>query len=189
MHPTTRVPRVNLIRTAVAAALLALVPAAAAPAQKTFIPDTVPTEPPDPENERLSFKVAEGFEVNLWAADPMIAKPIQMNWDAQGRMWVASSEMYPQIKPGGSPHDQVVVLEDTDDDGKADKSTVFADGLLIPTGVEPGDGGAYVANSTELIHLKDTDGDLKADERRIMLTGFGTEDTHHIIHTFRWGLD
>jgi putative membrane-bound dehydrogenase-like protein len=181
-------PRIKTIRTAAATALLALLPAVAG-AQKTFIPETVPTEPPDPEVERRSFKVADGFEVNLWAADPMIAKPIQINWDAQGRMWVASSAMYPQIKPGEAPSDQVVVLEDTDDDGKADKSTVFADGLLIPTGVEPGDGGAYVANSTELIHLKDTDGDLKADERRIMLTGFGTEDTHHIIHTFRWGLD
>lgn len=188
MHLMTRTPRITRIRTVAAAVLLAWLPVAAH-AQKTVIPDTVPTEPPDPEVERRSFKVAEGFEVNLWAADPMLAKPIQMNWDAQGRMWVASSAMYPQIKPGEAPHDQVVVLEDTDDDGKADKSTVFADGLLIPTGVEPGDGGAYVANSTEIIHLMDTDGDLKADQRRVMLSGFGTEDTHHIIHTFRWGFD
>ena len=97
--------------------------------------------------------------------------------------------MYPQIKPGEAPTDKVIVLEDTDNDGKADKSTVFADGLLIPTGVAPGDGGAYVANSTEVLHLKDTDGDGKADTRRIVLSGFGTEDTHHIIHTFRWGND
>src|SRR5262249_49131265 len=73
--------------------------------------------------------------------------------------------------------------------GKADKITVFADGLLIPTGIEPGDGGAYVANSTELLHLADTDGDGKADKRRVMLSGFGTEDTHHILHTLRWGPD
>src|SRR6218665_2137097 len=71
-------------------------------------------------------------------------------------------------------------------DGIADKTTVFADGLLIPTGVLPGDGGAYVANSTELLHLSDTDGDGKADKKKIVLSGFGTEDTHHIIHTFRW---
>src|SRR5262249_3246890 len=78
---------------------------------------------------------------------------------------------------------------DTDGDGKADKTTVFADGLLIPTGVEPGDGGAYVANSTELVHLSASRPGGKADKTRVVLSGFGTEDTHHIIHTFRWGPD
>ena len=86
-------------------------------------------------------------------------------------------------------NDKILVLEDRDGDGKADKTTVFADGLLIPTGIEPGDGGAYVANSTELLHLKDTDGDGKADRTRVVLSGFGTEDTHHILHTLRWGHD
>lgn len=144
---------------------------------------------PDPELERKTFVVADGFEVNLWAADPMMAKPIQMNFDAQGRLWVASSEVYPQIKPGQAATDKILVLADTDHDGKADQTTVFADGLLIPTGVAPGDGGAYVANSTELIHLRDNDGDGKADESRIVLSGFGTEDTHHLLHTLRWGHD
>ncbi len=118
-----------------------------------------------------------------------IAKPIQMNFDPQGRLWVVSSEVYPQIAPGQTANDKVLILEDKDGDGKADKTTVFADGLLIPTGVEPGDGGAYVANSTELLHMKDTDGDGKADARRVVLSGFGTEDTHHILHTLRWGFD
>src|SRR5688500_20151872 len=68
-------------------------------------------------DDTSSFKLAEGFEMNLWASDPMIAKPIQMNWDAQGRLWVASSSMYPQIKPGEAPQDKVIVLEDTDNDG------------------------------------------------------------------------
>ncbi len=112
-----------------------------------------------------------------------------MNFDARGRLWVASSEIYPQITPGQVANDKILILEDKDGDGKADSTTVFADGLLIPTGVEPGDGGAYVANSTELDFLKDTDGDGKADHRRVMLSGFGTEDTHHILHTFRWGED
>jgi putative heme-binding domain-containing protein len=149
---------------------------------------------PDPEIERKSFQVADGFEVNLFAADPMLAKPIQMNWDAAGRLWVASSEVYPQIEPGQKANDKILVLEDSDGDGRADKTTVFADGLLIPTGVEPDYVGAngssvFVANSTEILHLKDTDGDGKADTSRIVLSGFGTEDTHHIIHTFRWGHD
>ena len=144
---------------------------------------------PDPEIERKSFIVADGFEVNLFAADPLLHKPIQMNFDPQGRLWIAASETYPQIAPGQKANDKIIVLEDTDGDGRSDKTTVFADGLLIPTGVEPGDGGAYVAASTELLHLKDTDGDGKADESRVVLSGFGTEDTHHILHTLRWGPD
>ena len=106
-----------------------------------------------------------------------------------GRLWIASSEVYPQIKPGAVANDKVLIVEDRDHDGRADKTTVFADGLLIPTGIEPGDGGVYVANSTELLHLKDTDGDGKADTTRVVLSGFGTEDTHHILHTLRWGYD
>lgn len=144
---------------------------------------------PDAEEERKTFVLPEGFEVNLFAADPSMHKPIQMNFDPQGRLWIASSEVYPQIAPGQQATDKILVLEDTDGDGVSDKTTVFAEGLLIPTGVEPGDGGAYIANSTELLHLSDTDGDGKADQSRIVLSGFGTEDTHHILHTFRWGMD
>ncbi len=164
--------------------LLLLIPSAVLAQRAPFqIPD------PDPEIERKSFLVADGFEINLFAADPLLAKPIQMNFDPQGRLWVASSEVYPQIEPGQKANDKVLILEDSDNDGKADKTTIFADGLLIPTGVEPGDGGAYVANSTELLHLSDSNGDGKADRRRVVLSGFGTEDTHHILHTLRWGFD
>jgi putative heme-binding domain-containing protein len=146
---------------------------------------------PDPaaDKERASFIVPDGFEVNLYAADPQIAKPIQMNFDAQGRLWIASSELYPQIKPGQKADDKILILEDKDRDGTAESTTVFASGLLIPTGVLPGDGGVYVANSTELIHLSDGDGDGQAETRRVMLSGFGTEDTHHLLHTLRWGHD
>jgi putative heme-binding domain-containing protein len=158
-------------------------PDALAQRELKVIPD------PDPELERKSFELAEGLEVNLYAADPRMAKPIHINFDAQGRLWIASSEIYPHVKPGQEADDKILVLEDADGDGRAEKTTVFADGLLIPTGVVPGDGGAYVANSTEILHLSDTDGDGRADKRRVMLSGFGTEDTHHIIHTFRWGPD
>src|SRR5881397_706657 len=92
---------------------------------------TVPD--PDPEQERKSFIVAPGFEVNLFAADPLLAKPIQMHFDPQGRLWVATSEVYPQIKPGQVANDKIIILEDADGDGRAEKTTVFADGLLIPT--------------------------------------------------------
>ena len=135
------------------------------------------------------FELAEGLEISLYAQNPLLRKPIQMNFDARGRLWVASSSVYPQIRPGQSAEDAVVVLEDRDQDGLAETSTVFAEGLLIPTGIEPGDGGVYVGQSTELLHFKDIDGDGKADERKVILSGFGTEDTHHMLHTLRWGHD
>ena len=142
-----------------------------------------------PDSELASFKVADGFEVNLFASDPDVTKPIGINFDADGRLWVVSSSIYPQLKPGDVPNDKVYVLEDTTHSGKADRSTIFAEGLFIPTGIAPGDGGCYVANSTEMLFLKDTTGSGKADLRRPVLSGFGTEDTHHIIHAFRWGPD
>jgi putative heme-binding domain-containing protein len=136
-----------------------------------------------------TFEVGEGLEVTLWAENPLLHKPIQMNFDPQGRLWVASSEDYPQIEPGQTANDKIIILEDTKGEGKADKSTVFAEGLLIPTGLEPGDGGVYVAQSTELLHYADPKGTGKATSRRIVLSGFGTEDTHHNLHTLRWGPD
>ncbi|MBI4622174.1 MAG: HEAT repeat domain-containing protein [Verrucomicrobia bacterium] len=138
---------------------------------------------------RPNFEVAEGLEVNLWAENPLLTKPIQMNFDPQGRLWVATSEIYPQLEPGQTAADRILVLEDTRGSGRADKQTVFADDLLIPTSVEPGDGGVYVTQNAQLIHLKDTDGDGKADQRRTILRGFGYEDGHQIVHGLRWGPD
>jgi putative membrane-bound dehydrogenase-like protein len=146
---------------------------------------------PDPELERKTFVLPDGFEVNLWAADPLLAKPIQMNFDRKGRLWVAASEVYPQIKPGQKADDKILILEDTTGAGRADKTTVFADGLLIPTAVEPDQlGGCFAADSTELVHFSGPDAKTgKATKKRIVLSGFGTEDTHHILHTFRTGPD
>jgi len=150
--------------------------AAAAPEAPLRIGNLIakPTPQPIP-----TFTVDAALEVTLWAENPLLNKPIHMNFDPSGRLWVASSEVYPQIEPGQAATDKVIILEDTTGAGRADKATVFADGLLIPTGVAPGDGGVYVAQSTELLHLSDTDGDGKADQRRVVLSGFGTEDTHH----------
>ena len=92
---------------------------------------------PDPSEQISTFILDEGLEINLFASDPMIAKPIGMNWDENGRLWVVSSRLYPHIKPGQRSDDKVVVLEDLDGDGVADKSTDFAKDLLIPTGIMP----------------------------------------------------
>ncbi len=135
------------------------------------------------------FQMAPGFEATLWAENPLLAKPIQMNFDAKGRLWVASSAVYPQIEPGKEADDKILILEDTDGRGVANKSTVFVDGLLIPTAVLPGDDGVYVGQSTELLHFRDTNKDGKADERKIVLSSFGTEDSHHNVHTLHWAPD
>lgn len=144
---------------------------------------------PDPVVQKAGFNLPEGMQIELFASDPMIAKPVQMNFDTQGRLWLVSSGMYPHIVPGAEENDRVLVLEDSNGDGKADKRTVFADKLHIPTAVLPVDGGAYVANSTEILFLEDTDGDGKSDKRTVVLSGFGTEDTHHLVHTLKQGPD
>ena len=146
--------------------------------------------PADPSSELAAFQVADGFEVNLWAADPLLAKPTQITFDREGRLWASSSETYPQLNVNQEPTDRIVVLEDTDRDGVADRSSVFYDELLIPGGVLPDEvGGAYVAHAEQLLYLKDTDGDGRADDRRVVLSGFGTEDTHHTLHRLSWGPD
>ena len=121
-----------------AAALLLVAAAIGAPelcAQQDL--KEVPT--PDTTAELAQFEVADELEINLFASEPFVVKPIQMNFDAAGRLWVASSPIYPQLRPNSRAEDKIYVIEDTDRDGVADRSTVFADTLLIPTAVVPGD--------------------------------------------------
>src|SRR5258708_7875685 len=120
-------------------------------ARAQSIPSQIPD--PDPEIERRSFQVADGFEVNLFAADSLLAKPVQINFDPAGRLWVACSAVYPQIQPAHEANDKIIILEDGAGKGRADKTTVFAEGLLIPTGVVPGDGGCYVAEGSRVLHF------------------------------------
>lgn len=141
---------------------------------------------PDPEEERAAFKVADGLKVELFAADPLIAKPIQMAFDARGRLWVATTTRYPQIKPGETQDDKIVILEDKDGDGRADTTTVFADNLLIPTGMLPSRGGCYTSDDTKVWFLKDPNKIGHVTDPEIVLSGFGTEDSHHKAHVFRW---
>ncbi len=144
----------------------------------------------DPRVALERLRPAPGYDVNLFASEeqfPELAKPLAMTFDARGRLWVLTSPTYPHLLPGQSPRDKLVILEDTNTDGRADTLTVFADGLYQPMGFELGDGGVYVSLQPNLMFLRDTDGDDRADQRRIILHGFGTEDSHHSIHTFQWG--
>jgi glucose/arabinose dehydrogenase/azurin len=137
------------------------------------------------------LRPAAGYEVNLFASeqDFPIGNPVALSFDSRGRLWVATMPSYPQYRPGDPPTDRLVVLEDTNGDDRADRYTVFADSLYLAAGFELGDGGVYVAQQPNLMFLRDTTGDGVADERRIILHGFGTEDSHHAIHAFTWGPD
>lgn len=160
-------------------------------------PEPLPAPPPranpeaaTPEEEMSRFKLRDGFAVNLFADEKLrVARPVQIRWDERGRLWVACTPAYPQLQPGERANDYLLVLEDTDGDGKADSSSVFAEGLTMPMGMEFGDGGVYVCENTQLVHLRDTDGDGRADSRRVVLSGFGTGDTHQTINSVRWGPD
>ena len=142
-----------------------------------------------PDAERRLTDLPPGFELQLVASEPEVVNPVAMNFDPEGRLWVACAPRYPQLLPGQAPADYVVVLDDFDASGKAHSARVFCDKLTIPTGLAPGDGGVYVGQGDSLLHFRDTRGVGKADERRVLLTGFGTQDTHHTLNTFRWGPD
>jgi putative heme-binding domain-containing protein len=140
----------------------------------------------DPDTERKSFQVADGYEVSLFASEKDgVVKPLQVRWDARGRLWVACGQSYPQLKPGEAADDTIVILEDGDGDGRADKSTTFARGLNMPMGLELGKGGAYVGAGEEIIHLKEVNG--RAGERTVLFRGFFAQDSHQNINSFVWG--
>ena len=137
--------------------------------------------------ELESFTLADGYQANLFADETDgVANPVCMSWDPAGRLWVLVTAVYPQLKPTEKPDDKLLILTDTNGDGRADKTTVFAAALNMPTGFALGHGGAYIGEGNDLLHLKDTDGDDKADTRRVLLTGFGTGDTHQNINSFTW---
>lgn len=140
------------------------------------------------EDALKELKVAPGYKLELFASEEEfedLANPMQLSFDNKGRLWVAVMPTYPHYRPGDAkPDDKLLILEDTDGDGKADKQTVFADGLHIPVGFEFAPEGVYVSQGTNLILLTDTDGDDKADKKEIILSGFDDHDTHHVISAF-----
>ncbi len=165
---------------------------------------------PTPEEARAKMTVPEGYEVRCFAHEPMVQNPVAMTWDHQGRLWVveayeypngsehpapfggaaADDQYHPMPKPVGDiPRDRVIILEDTDNDGVADKRTVFVEGLNLASAILCGDDGVYIGQQPHLLHFRDADGDDKPDAWRVCLTGFGREDTHELVNSFTWGPD
>jgi putative membrane-bound dehydrogenase-like protein len=145
--------------------------------------------PLSPEESMKLVQIPVGFELQLFASEPMIINPISMTWDERGRLFVIETTDYPNEirKEGGD--DKIKILEDTDGDGKADKVTIFAEGLNIPTSITPMNGGMLISMAPDFIFLKDTDGDDVADVREVIMTGWGKSDTHAGPSNLKYGFD
>jgi putative membrane-bound dehydrogenase-like protein len=147
-------------------------------------------KPLDPAESMKHLVVFPDFDVSLFASDPEIIKPIWLSWDERGRLWIAETVDYPnELQSEEQGHDRLKICEDTDGDGRADKFTVFADHLSIPTGFVFANGGVIVIHSGKTEFLKDTNGDDKADERRVLFAGWGMGDTHATASNLRYGFD
>lgn len=134
------------------------------------------------------LKVPTGYKIELFASEAEfadLANPVQMSFDNKGRLWVATMPSYPHYKPGDAkPNDKLIILEDTNNDGKADKQTTFVEGLHLPLGFEFAPEGVYVSQGINLKLFTDTNGDDKADKVEIILSGFDDHDTHHNSSAF-----
>ncbi len=148
------------------------------------LPRIPPTEPADTIEH---FSVADGFRIELVASEPLIASPVAIEWDADGRMYVCEMRGYSENRD--DKLSSIGLLEDTDGDGVYDRRSDFADGLYWPTAIFPFDGGLFVGDAPDIFYFKDTDGDGKADTKELVLTGFGTSNVQGLLNSFRWGLD
>ena len=165
---------------------------------------------PSVEEAIKKMTVPEGYEVRNFASEPMIINPVAMTWDHRGRLWVVElyeyplgakepndyqkmatdEDWHPVVKSGvGNGRDRVIILEDTDNDGKADKRTVFLEGLSLATAILCGYDGVFIGQAPNMFFFRDTNGDDKADDYKTVLTGFGLEDRHELLNSFTWGPD
>jgi putative membrane-bound dehydrogenase-like protein len=148
-------------------------------------------DPLAPEESMKHYITPENFSPSLWVSEPQLeGKPIAMNWDEQGRLWICETIDYPnELQPEGAGRDRIRICEDTDGDQRADKFTVFAEKLSIPTALEFYRGGAIVQDGQKTVYLKDLDGDNVADLRQELITGWALGDTHGGVSNFQYGAD
>lgn len=187
-------------RTGVATALLAAAMALAGDPACTHAAVPQPDFPPmSPEASMKAIHLHDGYRVELVAAEPLVVDPVAIDWGPDGRLWVAEMHDYPLGVPGDDvsakdydkfrPGGRVSVLEDTDGDGRYDKSTVFADKLTMPNGVMVWRKGVLVTSANAVLYLEDTDGDGHADVKRELFTGFAVNNPQLRINGLRYGLD
>ena len=153
-------------------------------------PITTMQKPLSPEESAKHLVTFPEFEISMFASEPEIYKPLWLAFDERGRAWISETIDYPnELQSLGEGRDRLKILEDTDGDGRADKFTIFADDLSIPTGFIFSDGGVIVTHSGRTEFFKDTDGDDKADERKVLFEGWSLRDTHATVSHLRYGFD
>ncbi len=166
--------------------------------EETNIPNYEKRDPPpqyqlplSPEESKKLIQVPAGFEIELFAAEPDVINPIAMNWDEKGRLWLIETVDYPNTvrSDPGIGDDRIKICEDTDGDGKADKFTIFAEDLNIPTSFVFSNGGIIVSQAPYFLFLQDTDGDDRADVKETFMEGWGIFDTHAGPSNLQNGID
>jgi putative membrane-bound dehydrogenase-like protein len=183
------------MRSALVLLLLPVCALAAFAAERVdYARDLPPVKPREPREALATFRVEPGFRIEQVAAEPVIADPVEMAFDEQGRLWVLEFTQYNQEFPGGDPtvRGRLKVLRDTDGDGRMDTATTFAEGLNYASAFALWKGGVFVGETPDIVYLADTDGDGRADRREVVFTGFAREPRragHAQINSFRWGMD
>lgn len=154
-------------------------------------PEPLKLQRPFMQTESEKFiQVPPGFSLEMFASEPDIVNPMFLNWDERGRLWIVESVDYPnEVRADGGGNDRIKICEDTDGDGRADKFTVFADSLNIPTSFVFSKGGIIVSAAPDFLFLKDTDGDQRADYKSTLINGWGTFDTHAGPSNLKYGFD
>lgn len=182
-----------MVTAAVLAALVVAAPAGgaeptAAPVAETDYAADLPRIPQvPPAAARDTLVVAPGHDLELMASEPLLASPVAIAWDEDGRLFVAEMRGYSEDQ--GERLSRIRLLHDDDGDGRPDRATVYAGGLAWPTAVCCWDGGVFVGDAPDILYLRDTDGDGVADERRVVFTGFGTSNVQGLLNSFAFGLD
>jgi len=167
--------------------LIVMVTAPAVRAEDDFATQLPRIAPLEPAEALKSFKLLPGFRIELVAAEPDVVDPVALCFDERGRMFVAEMRGYSEDRD--KKLSRIRLLEDTDNDGRFEKSTVFADELLWPTAVFWTNGGLLVADAPDVLFLQDTNEDGQADERNVVLSGFGTGNVQGLLNSFQWSLD
>ena len=154
-------------------------------------PDTIKFAGLPPDRAAQEATLPAGFAIKVFAAEPDVVQPIAFCLDDRARLWVAEGLTYPSRAKDGEGKDRIVVFEDTDGDGDFDRRTVFMEGLNLVSGIEVGFGGVFVGAAPNLLFIPVQDGDAPkpAGEPRVVLDGWGFQDTHETLNTFAWGPD